>query len=217
MAYCKECGFPEVRGHAEWCSTQPPEVRVVGLLERIKRYQEAAKRAERQWLSASGAARVWEGKFHQVVRENNAMRRRVWKEKQAGRPLGVPAYEQGYLIPHVPEGTEGTIDLIMEPHGLPEFTLGLRLDAPRLRSFIKRMSHWVEHGRFPDELDPEEHLFLGVGDTARDEARDVARQLYAALAAEWKGKPELPPLLSELSKRFKWLTPKPVAEDVHAA
>lgn len=218
MANCKHCGIPEeFNQHGDTCPTQPLEVQVAGLRRVLKWHEEACRHQIKMTSNAASAARAWEGKFHQVKRENNALRRRIWKRQQAGSPVGVPAYDHGYLIPHVPQDAEGTIDLVMEPHGLPDYAVGLRLDAPRLRSFIKRMGHWVEHGRFPDELEPEEYLFLSAGDCARDEARDVARQLFSALGAEWKGKPELPPLLTELSRRFKWLAPKPVAEDVHAA
>lgn len=82
MVLCKECWLPTERGHADWCSTQPLETQVVGLRARLKSFEDALQHGEKMRRSAASAASIWEGKFHQVRRENNALRRRLYQQKR---------------------------------------------------------------------------------------------------------------------------------------
>jgi len=119
------------------------------------------------------------------------------------------ASEKGVLVWTNPV-EPGVLDLLIEPQWNRELSVGARMDAPRLKSFIRRMSHWVEHGKFPETKEPEEYLFLAAWDGERDEARDVARRLFGALSAEWAKHPASHPLLEELATEHKWLQPAPV-------
>lgn len=82
MAFCKECWLPTERGHADWCSTQPLETQVVGLRARLKAFREMANDEAERRRAAFSTAAIWEGKFHQVKRENNALRRKLYDEKR---------------------------------------------------------------------------------------------------------------------------------------
>lgn len=78
--HCKECGLPIERGHIDWCSAQPLETQVLGLRKQVERYRKYAEHSLRSSASNRSMAAIWEGKFHQVKRENNALRRKLYRQ-----------------------------------------------------------------------------------------------------------------------------------------
>lgn len=52
------------------------------LKRRLRSCEDAYRQRVKTSQSASAAAAAWEGKFHQVKRENNALRRKLYQEKR---------------------------------------------------------------------------------------------------------------------------------------
>ena len=101
--------------------------------------------------------------------------------------------------------TEEAFNFQMESTDNTEEILGARLDRPRVRSIVRRFSHWLEHGKFPDDKTAEEWLFTRAYPDGRNKARGAARQLFGALTAEWKDRPDTHPLLAELAAEHPWI------------
>lgn len=60
------------------------QTKVTELERSVAAWRKSYEFALKQARSAASAANAWEGKFHQVKRENNALRRKVWKLQQEG-------------------------------------------------------------------------------------------------------------------------------------